>query len=82
MLQGTGHPAEKPELTQSGFSAGCPSRFLVVRARSARYGMIRPSNLHEIYKQNTVNFFKIFPCYLHVLFKCNSSKGSCSSNFQ
>ena len=59
MLQGTGHPAEKPELTPASQLDPGPSRFLVVikeRVRLVTYAMIRPSNLHEIYKQKYCKF--------------------------
>ena len=57
MLQGTGHPAEKPEFTPASQLDPGPSRFLVVKsACGSLCGMIRPSNLHEIYKQKYCKF--------------------------
>ena len=37
MLQGTGHPAEKPELTPAS-QLDAPAVFWLLRARAARYG--------------------------------------------
>ena len=54
MLQGTGHPAEKPEFTPASQLDVQP--FFGCEERADRYGMIRPSNLHEIYKQKYCKF--------------------------
>jgi len=40
-----------------------------------------PAIYMKFTRRNTVNFFRIFPCHLHVFFRYKSTKGSCKFQF-
>ena len=71
MLQGTGHPAEKPELTPASQLDPGPSHFLVVIKERVRLVMALfvPAINMKFTNRNTVNFFKIsvlFTCFVQM----------------